>query len=157
MAFLDKVGQAINPFDGEQPFFDAVENLLPGDNPLLNFVEDVVDPFDGSHPIAGAVGNALGGHPATPAHRPGGTAPGGTCPLDCYQTCQAKNRSIDEQARKSIEHFYESMKARGTIITGCKVRSTVKSCGLRRPARKSCKPKATCRYVPKKKSCGCGK
>jgi DNA-binding protein H-NS len=64
--------------------------------------------------------------------------------LDCYQTCQAKDRKDTEQAKKSIEKFIETMKARGITITGCKVQLKVKACGQRRkkPAKKKCQPKA---------------
>jgi hypothetical protein len=80
----------------------------------------------------------------------------GGCPLDCYQTCQAKNKKIDEQARLSIENFYKTMKERGVTITGCKVRPTGKVCGMRKtPVKKRATKKKTCTYKPKPKPCGC--
>jgi hypothetical protein len=163
MGLLDTIVDALDPTDGEQPFFDAVENILPGENKWLQTIEAIADPFDGSHPLMDGIGNLTGanGGKKPPARGTSkyGTTPGGR-PMYCYQMCQAQNRKNDEQARKSIENFYETMKERGTIITGCKVRLTVKSCGRRAaPAKKACKPKAkTCSYrpKPKKKGCGCG-
>jgi hypothetical protein len=144
---------------GEE-LFDTIEDFLPGDNPVLDFVGDVVTPGDGNNPIMDFVTGEAGRRQDARrnAAKPGTAGGTGGCPLDCYQTCQAKNQKIDEQARLSIDNFYKTMKERGVTITGCKVRPTGKVCSMRKArAKKTCAPKRkTCGYKPKPK-CGCNK
>jgi hypothetical protein len=79
------------------------------------------------------------------------------CALDCYQTCQAKNKKLDEHAILSIGNFYNTMKAKGITITGCKAKSTVKSCKPRRkcPKKKECKKPKTKKRITKRKCSDC--
>jgi hypothetical protein len=146
-------------FGGDE-FYDALEDLVPGENPIINAVGNALTPGDGKNPLSDwLTGEAAGRERERDRKNAPPAEGGGGCPLDCYQTCQAKNQKIDEQAKLSIDNFYKTMKERGVTITGCKVRPTGKVCGMRRARAKpkACASKRRVVYKsrPKPRKCGC--
>jgi hypothetical protein len=152
---MDFIRDLVNPFDGNNPLLNYTDNLLgaiiPGqqggeddDVSTLGMLGSIGGGLIGG-PTGAFIGSQLGNGLDNALGRGNGSSGGGgACGMpNCYQTCQAKDRKAQDQAKKSIEKFVETMKARGVIITGCKVRTKVKTCG--RPVKKAtaCKRQTT--------------
>jgi hypothetical protein len=165
---MDRLLDLVNPFDGNNPMLNYTDNLIGAIIPGQQGEDDDVSTLGmlgsiGGGLIGGPAGAFIGGQLGNGINNAlgrgdGGGGGGGACGMpDCYQACQAKDRKAQDQAKKSIEKFVETMKARGVIITGCKVRTKVKTCGLPVKKATTCKrPRAVVARARPKKSCGCG-
>jgi hypothetical protein len=164
---LNKIaGTDMFPLIGEPPPPDYLKDEFA--NPIVLGLTGGVMDWDEANTISSTINgtlNEITGTDTFPLINLGGRARKGegkreaslgVCPLDCYQACQAKNKKLDEHAILSIGNFYNTMKAKGITITGCKAKPTVKSCKPRRKCqkKKECKKPKT-KKITKKKCSDC--
>lgn len=143
MSFFQKLGDVVNPFDGNNPLLNLAEQILPGENRLINGVQDALD-GNGFNWGANNLGND--GQPGSMAYGGGALPPsGGTCgpPLDCYDKCAQAQSTKETKCQVELAKFILKLEQMGCPGVTCNLPSGIRTCG----------PKA---MIAVKPPCGCG-